>query len=94
MAGIYGSTLLSELNRLANGGTYPAISEFVDMALATKRWAEAKDITPTKTDTVGILNEIAGIVDQKDYLDFNGVCNLLADTTGLPAAAALRGIES
>ena len=36
MAGIYGSTLLSELNRLANGGTYPAISEFVGMALATK----------------------------------------------------------
>ena len=94
MAGTYGSTLVSELNRLANGGTYPAISDYVDMALAAKNWAIAKSITPTKTDTVGILNEIAGITDQENYLDFNGVCNFLAGTTGLPAAAALRGIES
>jgi hypothetical protein len=94
MAGTYGSTLVSELNRLANGGTYPAISEYVDMALAAKNWAIAKAITPTKTDTVGILNEIAGITDQENYLDFNGVCNLLAGTTGLPAAAALRELAS
>jgi hypothetical protein len=94
MAGTYGSTLLSELNRLANGGTYPAISDYVDMALAAKNWAIARSVTPVKTDTVGILNEIAGITDQKDYLDFNGVCNLLAGTTGLPAAAALRGLAS
>ncbi len=28
------------------------------------------------------------------FLDFNGVCNFLASTTGLPAAQALRAISS
>ena len=94
MAGVAGSTLVAELNRLANGGTYPAVSAYVDMALAAKNWAAARAVTITKSDTVGILNEIAGIADTKDYLDFNGVCNLLAGTSGLAAAAALRELAS
>ena len=94
MAGTAGSTLVAELNRLANGGTYPAVSTYVDMALAAKNWASARAVTITKSDTVGILNEIAGITDAENYLDFNGVCNLLAGTSGLAAAAALSELAS
>lgn len=94
MAGVAGSTLVAELNRLANGGTYPAVSTYVDMALAARRWADARSVTLTKSDTVGVLNEIAGITDAEEFLDFNGVCNLLAGTSGLAAAAALRELAS
>lgn len=92
--GTYGSTLTSELNRLANGGTYPAISAYVDQALAARNWAAARSVTLTTTDTVGVLNQIAGISNQKDWLDFSGVCNYIAGTSGLPAAAALRAVSS
>jgi hypothetical protein len=94
MAGTAGSTLVAELNRLANGGTYPLVSTYVDTALAAKKWAEARSVAITKTDTVGILNEIAGITDAEEFLDFSGVCNLIAGTTGLAAAAALRTLDS
>ena len=92
--GTYGSTLTSELNRLANGGTYPAISDYVDQALAARNWAAQRSVTLTVTDTVGVLNQIAGITNQKDWLDFSGVCNYIAGTSGLPAAAALRAVSS
>lgn len=86
--GTYGSTLLSELNRLANGGTYPPVNT-LDQAGAARAWAGLLDIYPESTDTVGVLNEIAGLA-REDWLDYSGVCNYLAGTTGLPAAAALR----
>lgn len=90
MAGIYGSTLVSELNRLANGGTYPAVNT-LDMAGAAKAWATARGITSYHTDTVGVLNDIAGITGPAiNHLNLGGICNLLAGTTGLPPAAALR----
>jgi hypothetical protein len=92
--GTYGSTLTSELNRLANGGTYPAISDYVDQAAAARAWAAQREVTLTVTDTVGVLNQIAGITNQADWLDYSGVCNYIAGTTGLPAAAALRTLES
>jgi hypothetical protein len=92
--GTYGSTLTSELNRLANGGTYPAISDYVDQAAAARAWAAQRSVTLTVTDTVGVLNQIAGITNQADWLDYSGVCNYIAGTTGLPAAAALRAVSS
>ena len=92
--GTYGSTLTSELNRLANGGTYPAISDYVDQAAAAKAWAAQREVELTVTDTVGVLNQIAGITNQADWLDYSGVCNYIAGTSGLPAAAALRAVES
>jgi len=92
--GTYGSTLTSELNRLANGGTYPAITAYVDQAAAARAWAAQRSVTLTVTDTVGVLNEIAGIANQEDWLDFSGVCNYIASTSGLPAAAALRSVSS
>lgn len=91
--GTFGSTLNDELNRLANGGTYRTMASMVDEALAAKQWANRENINPYSTDTVGILNEIAGLgLDKKNWLDFNGVCNYIAGTTGLPAAAALRQV--
>ena len=89
------STLNDELNRLANGGaTYRPKNEMVDMALAARQWAAARGTPITLTDTVGVLNQIAGITPEVDFLDFNGVCNYIAGTTWLPAAAALRQVAS
>jgi len=52
-------------------------------------------VTTKHTDTVGVLNDIAGITGSANtHLDFNGVCNRLASTTGLAAAEALRRISS
>jgi hypothetical protein len=92
--GVYGTTLNDELNRLANGGTYRTMANMVDMALAAQQWATQRSVTTTVTDTVGVLNQIAGITDKSKWLDFTGVCNRLATTSGLAAAQALRGISS
>jgi hypothetical protein len=92
--GVYGTTLNDELNRLANGGTYRTMGNMVDMALAAQQWATQRSVTTTVTDTVGVLNQIAGIADKSKWLDFTGVCNYLASTSGLAAAQALRGISS
>lgn len=92
--GVAGTTLNDELNRLANGGTYRAVGLMVDQALAARQWAAQRSVTLTLTDTVGVLNEIAGLSNKSQFLDFNGVCNYLASTTGLPAAQALRAISS
>ena len=89
--GTYGSTLLSELNRLANGGTYPPVNLY-DEAGAARVWAQLLDIATVSTDTVGVLNEIAGL-PRDQWLDYSGVCNYIAGTTRLPAAAALRQVE-
>ena len=95
MAGTYGSTLVSDLNRLANGGTYRPVNEMVDMALAAKQWAAARNVYTSHTDTVGILNDIAGITGAAtNHLDYSGVCNLIAGTSGLVAAEALRTLAS
>ncbi len=82
------------MNGTANGGTYRTMGNMVDMALAAQQWATQRSVTTTVTDTVGVLNEIAGIVDKDEWLDFTGVCNYLASTSGLAAAQALRGISS
>jgi hypothetical protein len=92
--GVSGTTLLDELNRLANGGTYRASSEMVGEALAARQWAVQRSITTNLTDTVGVLNAIDSRTDSNKFLDFNGVCNSLASTTGLPAAQALRAIST
>jgi hypothetical protein len=91
---VYGTTLNDELNRLANGGTYRTMGNMVDMALAAQQWATQKSVTTTVTDTVGVLNQIANNTDQSKWLDFNGVCNQLASTSGLAAAEALRRISA
>lgn len=93
--GIAGSTLNDELNRLANGGTYPAISAYKDQAGAAQAWAAAKSVTLGKvTDLVGVVNYVGGITDRTKMLDIAGICNYIAGTTGLEPAAALRQVAS
>jgi len=92
--GVSGTTLVQELNRLANGGTYRASSELVGEALAARQWAVQRSVTTNLTDIVGVLNAISGRNNPYKFLDYNGVCNALASTTGLPAAQALRAISS
>ena len=93
--GKFGSTLVDELNRLANGGTYPARQNYVDEALAARNWAAAKSVSLGKiTDTVGVLNYINGITVRKDMLDIAGICNKIAGTVGLEPAAALREVAN
>lgn len=91
--GVYGTTLLDELNRLANGGTYRAPGAMVGEALAARQWAVTRSVSTQLTDTVGVLNAIAGRTGNS-RLDYAGVCNDLASTTQLPAAQALRAISS
>jgi len=93
--GIAGSTLNDELNRLANGGTYPAISAYKDQAGAAQAWAAAKSVSLGKvTDLVGVVNYIGGITNRTQMLDIAGICNKIAGTTGLEPAAALRQVAS
>ena len=93
--GTAGSTLNDELNRLANGGTYPAISAYYDQAKAAQVWASAKSVTLGKvTDLTGVINYIGGITDRNQMLDIAGICNLIAGTTGLEPAAALREVAN
>jgi hypothetical protein len=87
--GTLGSTFSAELNRLANGGTYPAILAYKADNLAANTWANT-----TNLDVQGALNRKAGKTDPKTFLDINGVCNLLASTSNLEAAEALRRISS
>jgi hypothetical protein len=54
-----GSTTNAELNRLANGGTYPARQDFKDQGGAAQAWAAARSVYLGKTtDVVGVLNKI------------------------------------
>lgn len=93
--GDYGSTLNDELNRLANGGTYPARSAYLDQAGAAQAWAAKKSVNlDTVTDLVGVINYIGGIKVRPNMLDIAGICNKIAGTTGLEPAAALREVAS
>ena len=94
--GTYGSTLNDELNRLANGGTYPPRQDYKDQAGAAQAWAAAKSVSLTDgiTDLVGVLNYINGVTDRKLMLDVAGVCNSIAGTTQLEPAAALREVAN
>lgn len=90
-----GSTLNDELNRLANGGTYPAISAYYDQAKAAQEWAAAKSVTLNGvSDLVGVVNYVGGITARANMLDIAGICNLIAGTTGLEPAAALREVAN
>ena len=86
-----GSTLRDELNRLANGGsTYPAKTAYLDEQGAASKWAGLT--TPMALQ--GALNYKYGTTDPRLYKGVNGICNLLAGTTGLEAVTALREVAS
>lgn len=91
--GYFGSTLVDELNRLANGCTYPPRSQYLDESGAASAWAEALGIGDGGLSiTTGILNHIAGITDRNNWLDLAGICNYIAGTTQLMPAEALRTV--
>lgn len=95
MYGNSNSTFNQELNRLANGGTYRLNTQVVDNALAARQWAAARAVTTYHTDTVGVLNDIAGITGPAlNHLDLAGICNDLAGTFQLTAVQALRELAS
>jgi hypothetical protein len=91
--GTAGSTLNDELNRLANGGTYPAISAYYDQAKAAQVWAATKSIDLNGvSDLVGVINYVGGITARANMLDIAGICNKIAGTTGLEPSAALAQV--
>ena len=93
--GIDGSTLNDELNRLANGGTYPPRQDYYDQAKAAQQWAAAKAVSLGDiTDLVGVINYVGGITNRTKMLDIAGICNKIAGTTGLEPAAALREVAN
>ena len=87
--GYAGSTLVAELNRLANGGTYPARTAFLEEAAAACKWAGLS----YKYETVHALNIKQGITDPSKMYGLNAICNLLAGTTNNSAVTALRSIN-
>ena len=88
MPGTAGSTLCAELNRLANGGTYPAMTAFLDEQGAANKWAGT-----TGKAIIGALNyKVSSSRQPSAFKDLNGVCNELAGTTGKSAVDALRTI--
>lgn len=87
--GVAGSTLQAELNRLANNGTYPAITAYLDEKGAANKYANT-----TGLEVIGALNLKASPTRRPDqYKALNAVCNELAGTTGQEAVVALRSIN-
>jgi len=87
--GTAGSSFTSELNRLANGGTYPALINYKAPNEAANVYAAT-----TGLSLVGALNKKADANRQpKDYKALGGICNELAGTTGLSPTDALRSIN-
>ena len=60
--GVAGSTLTAELNRLANGGTYPAITAYLDDQGAANVWAGTSGL-----GLVAALNKKNGVTDPSLY---------------------------
>jgi hypothetical protein len=87
--GYEGSTLVAELNRLANAGTYPARTAFKEAQGAANAWAGT-----TGLGILAALNYKADSTRTRDkFKDLNAVCNELASTTGKSAVSALRSIN-
>ena len=88
--GVAGSTFADELNRLANGGTYPTPDAYQSEQGAANNYAET-----TGLGIIAALNIKADANRQpNDFKNLNAICNELASTTGLSALAALRTINA
>jgi hypothetical protein len=87
--GTAGSSFTSELNRLANGGTYPAIADYQAPTAAANDYAGTTGLA-----LIGALNLAADPARQPDdYKALGGICNELAGTTDLSPTDALRSIN-
>lgn len=82
--GFPGSTLRDELNRLANGGEYPALTAYKDEQGAANAWAGTSGkaiiaalnykVSSTRQPTAykernAVASELAGITDPAKYLE-------------------------
>jgi hypothetical protein len=84
-----GSTFADELNRLANGGTYPALTAYKSEQGAANAYASTSGL-----GVIAALNIKAAANRQpNNYKMMNAICNELAGTTGLSAVVALRSID-
>ena len=91
--GFPGSTLRDELNRLANGGEYPPLTEYSDEDGAVNVWAG----TPSGTPLASALNLKADANrTYPNYKGNNAVACELAGITGpyVEIVTALRTIAS
>ena len=87
--GTAGSTFTSELNRLANSGTYPALTAYLAATGAANDYAST-----TGKALIGALNLAADATRQpNNFKALGGICNELASTTNLSPLAALRSIN-
>jgi hypothetical protein len=87
--GTAGSSFTSELNRLANGGTYPALTVYMAATAAANDYASTTGLA-----LIAALNKAADANRQpKDYKALGGICNELAGTTALSPTDALRSID-
>ena len=87
--GYEGSTLVAELNRLANSGTYPDRAVFKAAQGAANAWAGTTD-----KGLIAALNYKASSTRTPDkYKSLNAICNELAGTTDKSAVSALRSIN-
>ena len=87
--GTAGSSFTSELNRLANGGTYPAISAYRAPVAAANVYAGTTGLA-----LLGALNKKADVNRQPNqYKGLGAICNELAGTTNLSPVDALRSID-
>jgi len=85
-----GSPINAELNRLANGGTYPARTAFLAEQGAANKWAGT-----TGKGLIAALNyKVSAVRTPAAYKGLDAVCNELASTTGKSAVDALRSISS
>lgn len=84
--GQVGRGFSAELNRLANGGTYPVPTAFKGDNAAANIWAGS-----TSKELLGALNYKADASrTPNNYKGLNGICNELAGTTNKEATEALR----
>jgi len=84
------TTLIAELNRLANGGAYPLPKNFKGLGGAVNAWAGT-----VGKGLLGALNYKANPARTPiNYKGLGGVCNELAGTTDKSPIAALRSIAS
>lgn len=88
MASSPGLSFVSELNRLANGGTYPALTAQLTATQAANVWAGT-----TGRPLISALNykndSGTTLLNMKSL---NAVCNAIAGTTGKSSTDALRSI--
>jgi hypothetical protein len=87
--GTAGSSFTSELNRLANSGTYPVLTSYLAATGAANGYAGT-----TGKALIGALNlEADGTRQPNDFKALGGICNELAATTNLSPTDALRSIN-